>query len=142
MEMKERPAVPIAEWPVEFKFKLQGRDLGHAGAAFAERIAADPCVARVTDVYRRRGDSMGVNAIVAASTHEEARKRSDDILHAARTAAGKTIPSGRRRPGGAATTASTFLWPSLSHVASRLIDVGKQAAAQGRQADCPGHGAT
>jgi hypothetical protein len=91
--MTEHRPASADEWPVEFHFKLQGvRELGNVGTVFAARIAVDPCVVRVTDVCRPRAASIRVNAIVSASTFEEARLRSDEILDAARTATGKAIP--------------------------------------------------
>ncbi len=82
----------ITEWPVEFHFKLQGgRDLGDAGGAFADRIAGDAAVLRVVDIDHPGDDSIRVHAVVTAGSHEEAGAKSDDILDAARAAAGTTI---------------------------------------------------
>ena len=51
----------------------------------------DRSVARLIDVQRPGRDSIRVNAIVAASTREEARQASNEIFDAARSAAGKRI---------------------------------------------------
>jgi hypothetical protein len=91
--MGEGQGEPVSDWPVEFHFGLQGkRDLGHAGCVFADQIAAERWVSRVTDVSRPTGDSVRVQAIVVASSHESAEKRSDKVLGSAGAAVGKTIP--------------------------------------------------
>jgi hypothetical protein len=93
VQMSEHQGEPASEWSVDFHFKLDGKlDLGHAGSVFADQIAAERWVSRVTDVSRPTGDSIRVQAIVVASSHESAEKRSDKVLGSARAAVGKTIP--------------------------------------------------
>jgi hypothetical protein len=93
MEREGHPQPATAEWPVTFRFKLQGgRELGPAARAFADRIAADEYVTRVSEESRPDVDTVHVTALVVASSENEAQQRSKAILSAARSSAGKTIP--------------------------------------------------
>jgi hypothetical protein len=93
MERERHPRPARAEWSVAFRFKLQGgRELGPAARAFADRIAADEYVTRVSEESRLDVDTVHVTALVVASSEHEAQQRSREILSAARSSAGQTIP--------------------------------------------------
>ena len=98
-------------WSVEFGLELQGdRDLAEGPErAFTARIAEDAAVRRVTETEKPAAGSIRVTAVVTARTRAEAEARSEEILQAARSAAGTEIPDW-----------PTTSWWSSSGVGDRL----------------------
>jgi hypothetical protein len=67
MQREGHPQPARAEWPVTFRFKLHGgRELGPTARAFADRIAADEYVTRVSEESRPDLDTVHVTALVVA----------------------------------------------------------------------------